>query len=286
MIFVDYSKYRPSKAWKKKAKKHLRQLSSLHASGNITGRNTRIDSRQYVWSEIKSQIIHSTYNKCWFSEGKSDVSHFHIEHFRPKKLTEILPTKHACAEQRTANEPNSYWWLTFSYKNYRLCGQIVNSHKGNYFPLRPGSPVCSSPFLNITTEQVMLLDPTIEKDTDLLTFDINGMPIHSADQILEPYEYLRADISIKVYGLKDRLINDARKQKLKDLNILVDKINRYYQLFINDSTNPALIEIIRTECSMLIAMTKKHQPFSKMVKVNVGYIPYQWAIDYVHPFLT
>lgn len=286
MIFIDYKVFRPSKKWRVKAKKQLGQLASFHSAGNLEARNRLIDGRQYVWTEIKSQIILATYNKCWFSEGTSDVSQFHIEHFRPKKMVEKLPTKYACLEQRAASEPNSYWWLTFNYKNFRICGQIINSYKGNYFPLRPGSPTCDLPNSNFTTEQVILLDPTIESDTDLLTFDINGMPIPSTDPSLYPYEYMRADISIKIYGLKDQLISDARKKKLKDLNILIDKINRYYSFLLADQLNPTLQEIVKTECSMLIAMSHKNQPFSKMVKVNLSYIPYQWAIDYVQPFLS
>ena len=285
MIFIDYSVYRPSKKWRRKAKKQLSQVAALHTSGDITARNKRIDGRQYVWSEIKSQILLSTINKCWFSEGMNDVSQFHVEHFRPKKLVETLPQKIGCSEQRTANEPNSYWWLAFDYRNYRICGQIINSYKGNFFPLKTGSPTCNSPSSNITTEQVILLDPTVEADTDLLTFDINGMPIPSADPVLHPYDYLRAEVSIKVYGLKDSLLTSARERKLQDVNILINKINRYYQLLLNNPANPDLLEIVFTECTMLVAMANKHQPFSKMVKVYIGYIPYQWAIDYVHPHL-
>jgi hypothetical protein len=285
VIFVDYNVFRPSKKWKKKARKQLRQLIVFQAAGNIAQRNIHIDARQYVWSEIKAHIIKVTYNKCWFSEGGSDVSHFHIEHFRPKKLVEILPAKFGCAEARPTNEPNSYWWMAFNYKNFRICGQIVNSYKGNYFPLAPGSITCNSLSSNINLEQVILLDPAVQADTDLLTFDINGMPVASANPMLNPYGYLRADLSIKVYGLKDGLVIEARKRKLADLNILIDKINRYYQLLIADPTNAALMEIIQTECSFLVAMSKGHQPFSKMAKVRIEFIPYQWAIDFVHPFL-
>ena len=94
MIFIDYSVFRPSKKWKRKAKKQLDQLVAFQAAGNIAQRNIRIDARQYVWSEIKTQIIQATCNKCWFSEGASDVSHFHIEHFRPKKNDRTLTSNY------------------------------------------------------------------------------------------------------------------------------------------------------------------------------------------------
>ena len=286
MIFVDYKKFKPSKRWQRKAKKQLLKLIGHQAAGQIAARNALIDGRQYVWSEIKSQIIQATYNKCWFSEGMNDVSHFHIEHFRPKKFVEILPAKLGCPEQRVANEPNCYWWLTFHFKNFRICGEVINSTKGNYFPIRQGSPISNSPSDNLSLEQIILLDPTIEADTELLTFDINGMPIPSANPAVNAHDYLRADISIRVYGLKDELLSNARKIKLKDLNILIDKINRYYHMLVADSSNVDLMNIVKEECSWLVSMTKEHQPFSKMVKTRVKFIPYQWAIDFVIPYLN
>lgn len=285
MIFIDYTSFRPPSKWKKKAKRQLRGVASFHAFGNLPDRNLRIDNRNYVWSEIKTLIINSTVNKCWFTEGTSDVSHFQIEHFRPKKLVKILPAKFACPEQRTVNEPNSYWWLTFNYKNFRICGQVTNSNKGNYFPLKQGSPTANLPSSDITTEQVILLDPTVESDTKLLTFDINGTPIPSANPTTHPYDYLRAVTSIKVYGLKDGIVHDARKRKLADLKILVDKINNYDSLLQANPTNFPMQQVIQQECSLLVAMTHKNQPFSKMVTVFLSYIPYQWASDYVHPFI-
>lgn len=286
MIFIDYKKFKPSKKWQRKAKEQLLPLVAFQTAGQISDRNIRIDGRQYVWSEIKSQIIQATFNKCWFSEGTNDVSHFHIEHFRPKKLVEILPAKFGCPEERVANQPNCYWWLTFHFKNFRICGQIVNSYKGNYFPLKQGSPVSNLPSHNLSLEQILLLDPTIKSDTELLTFDINGTPIPSADPLVNAHEYLRADISIKVYGLKNELISNARKRKLTDLNILIDKINRYYLMLVADPLNNDLASIVKEECSWLVSMTKEHQPFSKMVKSRIKFIPYQWATDFVFPHLN
>lgn len=284
MIFIDYSFFRPSKKWKVKSKKNLKQLSPFHLAGNFTDRDRKIDGRQYVWSEIKSQIILATVNKCWFSEATSDIAHLHIEHFRPKKKVVVLPLKLSCVEQRNAEERNCYWWLTFNYKNFRICGQIVNSYKGNYFPLRVGSAVCHSWNSSVKIEEPILIDPTISTEVDLLTFDINGVPIPSSVNPLS-HEYLRARISIEVYGLKDALLHEARQRKLADLKILINKVNRYYTFLESDPRNLILQEVIQTECSMLVAMTGKNQPFSKMVTVNLKLIPYQWAMDYIHPFL-
>lgn len=285
MIFIDYNKYRPSRKWKNKAKKQLKILIAFQRSGNSFHRNKHIDKRQYVWSEIKAQIIKTTYNKCWFTEGTSDVAHFHIEHFRPKKFVEILPAKFAFAEARIVNENNCYWWLAFDYNNFRICGALINSYKGNYFPLQVGSPVSSLSSDNLSLEQVVLLDPTVESDTELLTFDINGCPIPSSNQIVDPVGYYRADLSIKLLGLKDPLIVTAREIKLQDVNILINMIDKHYQFLLEDPLNIALQIIIQDECSTLISMSKPHQPFSKMAKKRIEFIPYQWAVDFVHPYL-
>nr|WP_314835124.1 hypothetical protein [uncultured Flavobacterium sp.] len=285
MVFIDYNKYRPSKKWKNKAKKQLKILQAFQQAGNSVKRNKHIDNRQYVWSEIKSQILKVTYNKCWFTEGTSDVAHFHIEHFRPKKLVEVLPNKFAFSEARTINENNCYWWLAFDYNNFRICGAIINSFKGNYFPLQPGSSICTSSSANLSLEKVVLLDPTIESDTKLLTFDIDGTPIPSANQTTNNTDYLRADLSIKIYGLKSELIVSARNRKLADLNILIERINKHNDYLDKDPTNAILRSIITDECSDLITMANESQPFSSMVKKRIEFIPYQWVTDFVQPYI-
>ena len=117
MIFIDYSVYRPSRKWKNNSKKIFRILAKFQSIGDIIKRNKLIDSKQPHWTKIKREIIKATYDKCWFSEGKSDVSHFHIEHFRPKKKVKIVTTKYGYVEARTTDDINSYWWLAFEYKN-------------------------------------------------------------------------------------------------------------------------------------------------------------------------
>lgn len=283
MIFIDYSVYRPSKKWRNKSKKELRKLVHFQSIGHVTNRNKLIDSRQYHWTKIKKQIIDVTYNKCWFSEGTSDVSHFHIEHFRPKKKVEIINSKYGYIEGRVANDINSYWWLAFEHKNYRICGAISNSIKGNYFPLKNGSSVCNNPSSNLNSEEVVLLDPTVKSDTELLVFDITGTPIPSADEITDFYNYFRADLSIKIYGLKDELISNGRKQKLADINTLIDKIEDYYNRYKDVLPDDDFLYLITTECSTLISFTFPKQAFSKMARNRIEFIPYQWAVDFVHP---
>jgi hypothetical protein len=260
-------------------------LAKFQSIGDIKNRDKLIDGRQYHWTKIKKEIISVTYDKCWFSEGKSDVSHFHIEHFRPKKKVEIVTSKYGYVEARTIDDNNSYWWLAFTYKNFRICGPITNSYKGNYFPLKFGSIACNHHSQDLNTEEIVLLDPTVKSDTELLTFDIAGTPIPNADILTNPYENFRADLSIKIYGLKDELISNSRKQKLSDINTLIEKINDYYNMILPDISNPIFSAIIVRECNDLISFTYPSQSFSKMAKKRIEFIPYQWAIDFVHPYL-
>lgn len=285
MIFIEYSVYRPSKKWRNKSKEIFRKLAKFQSIGDISKRNKLIDGRDYHWTKIKKEIIQTTYNKCWFSEGTSEISHLTIEHFRPKKKVEIVTPKYGYIEARTGNDNNSYWWLAFEYKNYRLCGPISNSYKGNYFPLKIGSFVSKNPSHNLNNEEIVLLDPTIKADTELLTFNIVGDPFPSANEITDNYNYFRADLSIQIFGLKDELISNARKQKLADINILIDKIDEYYEKFKTKLNAPDFDYLIQNECSILISFTYPSQPFSKMAKNRIELIPYQWAIDFVHPHL-
>ncbi len=285
MIHIDISNFRPPKAWRRKAKEHLKKIIKLQNSGNIVDRNTYIENHA-CWSEIKNLIIAVGLNKCWFSEGTSDVAHLHIEHFRPKKKVKLLNPIHNCAEARAIETSECYYWLAFNFRNYRICGQLVNSYKGNHFPLRPGSFIANNRADDFRLEEPILLDPTVPGDVDLISYDIDGLPYATANPITHPYEYLRAEVSIKLFGLKDSLIIEARKRKLQDLNANIAKIDRWYKLLEADPKNDTLLGVVKEECSYLIAQANRTQPFSRMVSVRIRLIPYQWATDFVVPYLN
>ncbi len=98
-------------------------------------------------------------------------SHWDVEHFRPKKN----------AKDADGTVREGYWWLSFDWRNYRICGNVGNRKKGTFFPLRKGSPVATSAN-RITDDEIhYLLDPTKEVDANLLSFDETGDAIPMPD---------------------------------------------------------------------------------------------------------
>jgi hypothetical protein len=179
MIYIDVSGFRASAKWQRSARKHLRNMYILFRNCDEQGLKKYINDHSKQLSIVKNLLRRWSNNKCWYSEGRSDIFHLRVDHFRPKNELALIKNKDSYREARTFDTAPGYWWLAFDWKNFRLTGEIVNSYKGSYFPLRTGSAVASQPNQNHNAEVHVLLDPTIEADTNLLTFNIDGMPTPS-----------------------------------------------------------------------------------------------------------
>lgn len=174
----------PQPEWLAKAKA---LTDRLKAAGSKAERDRIIDENSSVWTEIKEWLSTFSDGKCWFSEARETYSHYQVEHFRPKK---------------EAREPDrdGYWWLSFDYRNYRLCGGVGNAKKGSYFPLREGTNPALCKDDNCDDEAPLLIDPTVLKDVMLITFTEGGKA-----EPAEPdgWQHQRAYCSIKRYKLND-----------------------------------------------------------------------------------
>jgi hypothetical protein len=187
MIHIDYpGSRRPPKAWLQKANELTEQLKR---APNKAARDKIIDDNAKIWGEIKEWLQKFSNDKCWFSEARDSYSHWQVEHFRPKK---------------EAKEPDreGYWWRTFDYLNYRLCGSVGNAKKGSYFPLRAGTQAATAagPSRNCKDEAPVLIDPTLAGDVILLTFSRGGKAVPASS---DDWERERAEKSIQRYKLND-----------------------------------------------------------------------------------
>jgi hypothetical protein len=281
MIYIDFKKFRPSKRWQKKSKGHLSKLLRYHQFGKGHLIKRYIDKKQKFWGTIKNEIIKCTVNKCWFSEGTSDVSHFHIEHFRPKKEVTLLGSDFTHKDARKSNSDIGYWWLAFNYKNFRIAGPIANSYKGSFFPLEENSPVASSYSRRYLKETSLLLDPTVKDDVELLTFDITGMPTPVFDEAVDPWKHRRAAISIRVYGLLDDILLTARKDLTHDCERMITYIEKYDNLYQNDLTSTVYPEILYDLCFELKVLAKPEKRFSALVNVRINMIPQKRIRDLI-----
>jgi hypothetical protein len=202
MRFIDRAGKTPDAAWLTKAQLLTAQL---RAAPDKAARDKIIDDNENVWRELRDWLLTLSHQKCWFSETKNYFTHgFDVEHFRPKKNV-----KNA---DGTVRDPNGYWWLAFDWLNYRICGNVGNIKKGTFFPLAPNSVRATAEFpVLVEDEQPLLLDPTVEEDPELLTFDEKGeaKPIETC----KGWRKDRVTFSINRLKLNEHArLKEARKQ--------------------------------------------------------------------------
>jgi hypothetical protein len=301
MIYIDTSTFTPNTAWQDKANL---LYAELILKPTIEEKKAFIEKNKSFWGEIKGDLPH--FDKCWISEAREAVSPYTIEHFRPKNrvskisigLLRKIGLKTFIEKKRKdwhssvkpINSGVGYWWLAFNYKNFRICGTIINSTKGARFPLWQSGSISYEENDDYQLEDHILLDPTKAGDPELLTFDPNG-EIHPVIDLKE-YELTRVIISIAIYGLNaiPPLI-EHRKTKWDDCLELIKDNNHFYPkieqiLKHGGSLSDDLIvplERFDTKCGILRKSISADSEFSAVAKTCLlSYSEtYTWIKDYV-----
>lgn len=186
-------------------------------------RKKLIDANQKVWTELKETLLEWSHRKCWYSELKDPGSDMHVDHFRPK------------GRVRNPGEPDreGYWWLAFSWENYRISVAWCNSpHKGkskkapakgkhDQFPLGKNGVIATSPDEDLDAEDVVLLDPVDPDDVLLLDFDESGLPVPTADG----WSAERVAKTVDVLHLDAPRMKEARQRLWRRCQRLLDEAN-------------------------------------------------------------
>jgi uncharacterized protein (TIGR02646 family) len=183
-------------------------------------------SRQDIWRELALHLKKLRNNKCWYSESNNPGSNKDVDHFRPKNAV--------------AEEPDheGYWWLAFSWINYRYSCQWCNQRrvdaangtdggKLDHFPIARGSFRARQEADDWKREDFDLLDPIDSEDWKLLTFRPNGQPI-PLNKLLGTREHDRAKTSIQVYHLNYYEFVQGRKAKATSIRLLVQEMEEFY----------------------------------------------------------
>ena len=197
MRYIPLREKIPPKKWLKKAEGLLETLKSARTSAE---RAEIIDKNSAVWGELKTWLLELSHQKCWFTEAKDCFSHWHVEHYRPKKR----------AVDGDGAAGDGYWWLAFDWQNFRICGSVGNAKKGAYFPLRPGSRRATDPNADLREEHPELLDPADEDDPVLIWFNFEGTA-EPHPQLGQGWDRGRVQISINRYELNFGPLADRRK---------------------------------------------------------------------------
>lgn len=286
MRYINLKGISKPKCWLKKTRRINRRLKQKNS---LKVKKAYI-TKKACWGDFKPTLERLSCERCWFSESPDWVSPFHIEHFRPKGKVDELKVELDFAECQRRDWSVGYWWLAFNWKNYRLCCAAVNtSFKRNYFPLEAGSFFASSPIENHSLERNILLDPCVESDVDLLTYNLWEI-VPSVDININKLGYERARISIELYGLnKHQKLVDARKDILLKCNKLLINANKKFKRLklIEDYTSDRFLDTLEyftDDCETLKTMfnyNNKGSFFPSMIKTRIETSGYDWVKDFI-----
>jgi 5-methylcytosine-specific restriction endonuclease McrA len=213
-----------------------RERSTQLACAKIYGRpEAPNDFTGYGEEYVRNALLESQRFRCAYCELPIDQSGFPIEHFRPKVCADDVNWSVVGAPPKDeeffawfdrcfvdAREPSSrwvrgkdrYWWLAWSWENLFYACSACNSraHKGNKFPLKPGSVNLSEMEVPPGSEIALLLDPSIFDPLDHIRFapdrEDNWGPIPRTDEGRWTIAILGLN---KRPGLRDRWKHCARQ---------------------------------------------------------------------------
>lgn len=186
-----------------------------------------IEKKSHVWRAFARYLAKMSYGKCWYSESNDPQSFFDIDHFRPKKE----------AKRSELENDDGYPWLAFSWENFRYSAgrsnrlstdeeteQVVG--KGSWFPLLQGSVKADWNNRCEEYEKVLLLDPTVRTDVDLIEINSVGRACASFACVGQTKSD-RVIRSIEIYGLNLGNLVTARKRVIREIN---DNYNNFMEI--------------------------------------------------------
>lgn len=244
----------PDAAWLAKATRLLQQLRN---AADREARNAIIDANGAVWGELKEWLLSLSHQKCWFSEAKDCFSHWDVEHYRPKKS----------AKDQDGTEHEGYWWLSFDWQNFRICGNAGNRKKGTFFPLRSGCNRCVLDG-DHRLEDPLLLDPTDADDPILLSFTLEGRAVPDAF-ISDVWEKTRVEYSVKRYNLDFPPLMDKRKTVWADCWSRIQEYLQELARYHTDKTNMLAKQLSKSAAQHIREMLRPEKELSAVARACV-----------------
>jgi len=200
-------------------------------------RTVTINGHRAVWGGLKLRLQGIHKGKCWYCESVQERSDNDIDHYRPKGRVIECP-KH-----------NGYWWLAFTWENYRFCCSFCNTihgrrdegtqgGKNDHFPLWDESRRAYCPTDDIDAEQPLLLDPFKAADPPLLWFDEDGRaapnPKHCRQK--DDYPSKRVLTSIHLYNLNEGRLVERREALCRMIKRRVRRAEAHWRRFLGGDT--------------------------------------------------
>lgn len=258
MIHINRIGFEPDIEWMNKADALTQQLINAPDSPS---RNQIIDDNQAVWGELKDFLLSISNEKCWYSEAKDKYNHLHVDHFRPKKAALGIDKK----------DYGGYWWLAFTWTNYRVCGGAGNVRKRDKFAVRTNKS--NAPNTPTEDELFYFLDPCEEEDVLKITFNPKGevTPIKSTG-----WDFERAKYTIKELNLNFKKLKEARQDIWIKISTIVSETQNLMDL---NNENPSILRRgqIKEKLKQLKEFVQPTAEFSATVKACLVSTGLLWA---------
>ena len=241
----------------------------LRDAVNKQARDAIIDANDGLWRDnrIREWLLGQFNNKCWYSEAQDSAASIHVDHYRPKGRVK---------QERGAKPEEGYWWLAFTWDNYRICGQLLNVKKGDLFPIIEGMRCTADNTVRLELEAPVLIDP-LSDQTRLISYekDEDACIAVAAAGITES-DITRATATIEILGLNLRQRLNEKRNEFWDKCMM--KIAEYQnasgphalRVFTQSSAKAALKEMIdyKSEFSSVSeACIRKNAPESLLAAV-------------------
>lgn len=213
-----------------RAQKELEELPAAKRKAFITRKSP-------IWRSFGRYLAKMSYGKCWYSESNDPQSFFDVDHFRPKNE----------AKRDGGIADDGYPWLAFSWDNFRYSAGRSNRlskdemtdetcGKGSWFPLLDGSVKADWNNRCEVAEAVLLLDPTVRDDLDLIAVDAVGK-IGPSWACAGPIKKYRVKRSVEIYGLNLPRLVGARAKVMRDIELAYQTLVEQLE---EDKDSPAL----------------------------------------------
>ena len=187
----------------------------------------------------------------------------HVEHFRPKKQ----------AVDDKGQDRGGYWWLAFYWKNYRICGAVGNTKKGDRFCVR--SHKANSYTDSIDDEIIYFLDPTVIDDPLKISFIDTGEAIPSSPNLTD-WDYIRANYTITNLDLNCEPLIEGRKSLWASI---VLRIREIQNLITENNSNPSASKstLIKEKIKELRNLASPQSEFSATASACLYSSGLEWA---------
>jgi len=254
MRYIDIDKIEIPKGWQEKAEKALREIENLPEAK----RKESIESKSSLWKELKELLAKLSHEKCWYCETRDIRSDYHVDHFRPKNS--VKDSNH-----------QGYWWLAFSWENYRYSCTFCNclrkdresgtiGGKEDHFPLLDESNRCFNRSDDLNKEIPFLLDPVNPLDPCLIIFTQDGNAHCKYSKEENVIAFRRAEKSIELYHLNTSRLVEKRKKLHRRIKELIERGDEGFKNF-NSSDRKGDFELNRI-IKEILELTREESEYS------------------------